>query len=59
MAAGPELSEDIRRAPDNVLSMIEPVYEVRSSILIVKWTLTYQNLSGPSTRIYLQVTESG
>ena len=29
LAAGPELTEDIRKAPDNVLSMIEPVYEVR------------------------------
>jgi hypothetical protein len=28
LAAGPELIEDIRRAPDNVLSMREPVIEV-------------------------------
>ncbi|KAH9975536.1 cytochrome P450 [Lactifluus volemus] len=27
LAAGPELIEDMRRAPDNVLNMIEPVFE--------------------------------
>jgi hypothetical protein len=28
LAAGPELAEDIRKAPDNVLNMITPVNEV-------------------------------
>jgi hypothetical protein len=29
LAAGPELIDDVRKAPDHVLSMIEPMTEVR------------------------------
>ena len=29
LVVGPELIDDIRKAPDDVLSMIEPVIEVR------------------------------
>ena len=29
LAAGPELIEDVRKAPDDVLSLIEPTIEVR------------------------------
>jgi len=28
LAAGPELIEDVRKAPDNVLSMLAPIIEV-------------------------------
>jgi hypothetical protein len=31
LVAGPDLIEDVRRAPDDVLSMLEPVIEVRLS----------------------------
>jgi hypothetical protein len=33
LAAGPDLIEDVRKAPENVLSMVEPMTEVR-----VVWT---------------------
>jgi hypothetical protein len=29
LAAGPELAEDIRKAPDSVLDMLTPIYDVR------------------------------
>ena len=39
LAAGPELIEDIRKAPDHVLSMLEPVFEVH--ITCISLTHTY------------------
>jgi hypothetical protein len=42
LAAGPDLVEDIRKAPENVLSMLEPVIEVR--IVHISLTYTYENL---------------
>ena len=35
MASGPELIEDVRKAPDNVLSMIEAFSDVRTTYLTV------------------------
>ena len=42
LAAGPDLVEDVRKAPENVLSMIEQVVEVR--IAHISLIYTHENL---------------
>jgi hypothetical protein len=35
MVSGPELIDDVRKAPDNILSMREPVDDVRKPCAVV------------------------
>jgi len=35
MVSGPELIDDVRKAPDNILSMREPIDDVRKACKVV------------------------
>ena len=52
LVVGSELLDDIRRAPDNVLSMIEPATEVRYHALTSQAANTHKDYLVHSTKIH-------
>jgi len=57
LVVGSELLDDIRRAPDDVLSMIEPTIEVRYHALANQTANTHKDCLVPSTRIHARLIE--
>ena len=52
LVAGSKLIDDFRRAPDDVLSHHEPVFEVREHALAKQTSDTHKHFLVSSTRIY-------
>ena len=57
LVVGSELIDDIRRAPDDVLSMIEPMTEVRHYSLTNQTANTHPDYLVHSTRIHAKLIE--
>ena len=55
LAAGSALIEDVRKAPNDVLSFIEPSNEV--CWRAIRRAYTYEDYLGPSTKIHTRLVE--
>ncbi len=57
LPAGPELIDDVRRAPDGILSTTVPVNEVCSVRMQYRARILTKDCLVPSARIHARVTE--
>jgi hypothetical protein len=56
LAAGSELIEDVRKAPEDVLSMLEPTIEV-STLMCKMGCSSHEDFLVSSTRIHTRLIE--
>jgi len=57
LVSGSELIDDVRKAPDDVLSMLEPTIEVRLHALASQTANTHNDYLVSSTRIHARLIE--